>query len=627
MRCNECGKSNPPEAKFCGKCGTPLASAVLKPGDIVADRYRVVAAIGRGAMGTVYRAEHVQISKVMAIKLLHPELQQNPENVARFHREAESASRLNHPNTVHVFDFGRTKAGSLYLVMEYVDGDDLAKVLDKDGPMAFGRVAYLCAQVAGSVEDAHAAGIVHRDLKPENIVITEGRDGETAKVLDFGLAKLFEGTVEAQVTSAGTIVGTPYYMSPEQIQGQELDGRSDVYAIGAIMYECVVGKPPFEAPNPVGVLSKHLSEEPLRPSARSPLSVPTEADAIILRCLEKDPDSRYQTAEEVRQALIEYLTTVGSGDWRLSGVGQAPFGSGERRVDRVDSLFKPKQRLGWLILLFLLAGGGVAAWQLATRGPSESEPNHAAKDATRLPENTEMKAYLGQRLSEDSGDVDLFEIEHLGTGRRAANLEVSSIPNMDVVVELLKPGQEEPLVVADSRGLGQGERLPNLPIEPGKYLIRVWERNVEGELPTENVSDEYYIRWRFLDDDGTFEREFNDSLELAEPLELGIERRGWIGWRGDVDTFCLSEDVERVVAQVSALAGVDLVLRVVDQRTDRSGKYDDKGAGRGETSKTWRNVEAGKLCVEVSADVRGERGRAAQPDETYGVRFIAAPRR
>jgi tRNA A-37 threonylcarbamoyl transferase component Bud32 len=624
VRCNECGKSNPPESKFCGKCGTPLAAAVLKPGDIIADRYRVMAPIGRGAMGTVYRAEHVQISKVMAIKLLHRELQQNPENVTRFHREAESASRLNHPNTVHVFDFGRTKSGSLYLVMEYVDGDDLSKVLHKDGPMPFGRVAYLCAQVAGSVEDAHAAGIVHRDLKPENIVVAQGRDGETAKVLDFGLAKLLEGTVEAQVTSSGTIVGTPYYMSPEQIQGHELDGRSDVYAIGAIMYECIVGKPPFEAPNPVGVLSKHLSEEPPRPSARSPLSVPVEADEIILRCLEKDPDRRYQTAEEVRQALIEYLTAVGSGDWRLSGVGQAPFGSGERRV---DSLFKPKRRLGWLILLFLLAGGAVAAWQVATRGPSEGEPNHRAKDATQLLEDIEMKAYLGQRLSEESGDVDLFELENLGPARRAADLEVSSIPNMDVVVELLRPGQDEPLIVADSRGLGQGERLPNAPIEPGKYLVRVRERSVAGALPTENVSDEYYIRWRYLDDDGAFERELNDSLELGEPLELGAERRGWIGWRGDVDTFCLSEDAERVVAQVSALAGVDLVLRVVDQRTDRSGKYDDKGAGRGETSKTWRNVEAGKLCVEVSADVRDERGRPAQPDETYGVRFITAPGR
>ena len=597
---------------------------MLRPGDVIADRYRVVAPVGRGAMGTVYRAEHVQISKVMAIKLLHRELQQNPENVTRFHREAESASRLNHPNTVHVFDFGRTKSGSLYIVMEYVDGDDLAKVLAKDGPMPFGRVAYLCAQVAGSVEDAHAAGIVHRDLKPENIVVAEGREGETAKVLDFGLAKLFEGTVEAQVTSSGTIVGTPYYMSPEQIQGQELDGRSDVYAIGAIMYECVVGSPPFEAPNPVGVLSKHLSEEPLRPSARSPLSVPTEADEIILRCLEKDREDRYQTAEEVRQALIAYLTVVGSGDWRLSGVGQAPFGSGERRV---DSLFKPKRRLGWLILLFLVAGGGVAAWQLAMRGPSEGEPNHAGKDATHLLENTEMKAYLGQRLSEDSGDVDLFEIEHLGTQSRTASVEVSSIPNMDVIVELLKLGEDEPLFVADSRGLGQGERLPNVPLEPGRYLVRVRERSADGAHPTENVSDAYYIRWSLLDADGAFERELNDSLELSEPLALGAERRGWIGWRGDVDTFCLAEDAERVVAQVSALAGVDLVLRVVDQRTDRSGKYDEKGTGRGETSKPWRNVEAAKLCVEVSADARDEDGSPAQPDETYGVRFIKAPGR
>jgi len=625
--CDACEESNPPESKFCGKCGTLLTAPLPKPGDIIADRYRVVAPIGRGAMGVVYRAEHVQISKVMAIKLLHRELQQNPENVARFHREAESASRLNHPNTVHVFDFGRTKSGSLYLVMEYVDGDDLAKVIDKEGPMPFGRVAFLCAQVAGSVADAHAAGIVHRDLKPENIVITEGRDGETAKVLDFGLAKLFEGTVEAQVTSSGTIVGTPYYMSPEQIQGQELDGRSDVYAIGAIMYECVVGKPPFEALNPLGVLSQHLSEKPLRPSARSPLSVPAEADEIIMRCLEKDPDSRYQTAEDLRQDLIEYLTTVGSGDWRLSAVGQPPPGSGARRIDRLDSIFRPKRRLWWLILFFLLAGGGVAAWQLATRGPSEHEPNHVAENATSLPVNTDMKAYLGQRLSEDSGDVDLFQIEHVGSMRRAAELEVSSIPNIDVVVELLRPGREEPLVVADSRGLGQGERLPNVPIEPGTYLIRARERRVEGELPTENVSDAYYVRWRLLENDRAFEREFNDSLELAEPLGLGAERRGWIGWAGDVDTFCLSEDAKQVVAQVSALGEVDLVLRVVDRRTDRSGKYDDKGAGRGETSKTWRNAEAGKLCVEVSADPRDERGRAAQPDETYGVRFIRAPGR
>jgi eukaryotic-like serine/threonine-protein kinase len=392
VQCHACGESNPPEAKFCGRCGTLLTSGLPRPGDIIADRYRVVAPIGRGAMGTVYRVEHVQISKVMAIKLLHQDLEQNPENVARFHREAESASRLNHPNTVHVFDFGRTKSGSLYLVMEYVDGNDLAKVIETEGPMPFGRVAHLCAQVAGSVADAHAAGIVHRDLKPENIVITEGRDGETAKVLDFGLAKLFEGNVEAQLTSSGTIVGTPYYMSPEQIQGQELDGRSDVYALGAIMYECLVGKPPFEAPNPVGILSKHLSEEPLRPSARSPLSVPAEADEIVMCCLEKDPDRRYQTAEELKRDLIEYLSVVGSGDGRISAASQPRLRSAGRRGNALDSIFTARRRLWWLISLFLLVGVCLAAWQLATRGPTESEPNHTRHNATRLPEDTELKS-------------------------------------------------------------------------------------------------------------------------------------------------------------------------------------------------------------------------------------------
>ena len=618
VRCSACGGSHPPDAKFCGICGAALRDALPAPGDIIADRYRVVEHIGSGAMGKVYRAEHVQISKVMAIKLLHPELEQNPENVTRFHREAEAASRLNHPNTVHVFDFGRTESGSLYLVMEYVHGDDLAKILDHEGALPFGRVAYLCAQVAGSVADAHAAGIIHRDLKPENIVITEDRDGERAKVLDFGLAKLFEGTLEMQITGSGTIVGTPYYMSPEQIQGHELDGRSDVYAMGAIMYECLVGKPPFEAPNHVGILSKHLSEVPLPPSARSPRPVPAEADEIIMRCLEKDPARRYQSAEDLRQDLIAYLETVGAGHWRLRRRGARPFSGG-------DSLLAPKRpRMWWWALLLLGAAGGVAGWWLATPVLSEREPNHSEREATPLPENTEVEAHLGQRLSEDSGDIDLFQIEHVGTERRAAELEVSPIPNMDVVLELLGPGQQEPLFEVDSRGLGEGERAPNIPLEPGKYLIRVRERSVPGQLPTENVSDEYHVRWQLLDYDPMFERELNDSLELAELLGLGSERRAWIGWPGDVDTFCLSEDVDRVVAQVSALAEVDLVLRVVDRRSDRSGKHDDHGVGRGETSKTWLNAKAGLFCVEVSASTPAETGRASQPDQTYGVRFMPA---
>jgi serine/threonine-protein kinase len=618
--CTVCGAINPPESKFCGSCGVELGPAPPNPGDIIADRYRLVASIGSGAMGSVYRAEHVQMSKVVAIKLLHPDVEQNAESVARFHREAEAASRLNHPNTVHVFDFGRTKSGSLYLVMEYVDGEDLSKIIDREGPMAFGRVASVMAQVAASAADAHLAGIVHRDLKPENIMIAKGRDAETAKVLDFGLAKLFEGTVDAPVTSSGTIVGTPHYMSPEQIQGQELDGRSDVYAMGAIMYECVVGKPPFEAPNPVGILSKHLSEEPLRPSARSPQAVPPEADEIIMRCLEKEPARRYPSADELRRALLRYLRTVGGEDGYVGGDGAPELASPKRRAWRT--------RQAWgLLAIAVVAGGGFGAWKMITRNPSEREPNHLVKNATPLPEGTSMQAYLGRRLREDSGDVDLFAIEHVGAGRRAAEIEVTSIPNMDVIVELLKRDGKEPLVIADSRGIGEGERLPNVALAPGKFLIRVAQRKGVGELPIENVSDPYTIRWALLPIDDGFEREPNDSLELAEPAALGTERRAWIGWPKDVDTFCLSEPAESVVVQVSALAEVDLVLRVVDRRSDRSAKYDAKGVGRAETSRARKQVEADELCVEVSADAEEPNGRPAQPDHTYGVRFITAPKR
>ncbi|MEM7137794.1 MAG: serine/threonine-protein kinase [Myxococcota bacterium] len=624
VQCSACGERNPPDAKFCGACGASLESSLPKPGDVIAGRYRVVAPIGRGAMGTVYRAEHVQISKVVAIKLLHEELQENPDNVARFHFEAEAASRLNHPNTVHVFDFGTTESGALYIVMEYVDGQDVGKLIGDGGAMPFGRAAYLCAQVAGSVADAHDAGILHRDLKPENIVVTERRDGERAKVLDFGLAKLFEGNFGTEVTRAGTIVGTPYYMSPEQVQALPLDGRSDVYAMGAILYECVVGKPPFEAPSPVGVLSKHLTQKPLVPSSCSPISVPPEADAIIMRCLEKDREDRYESAEALRLALIDYLASVGEEDWHASGLGLRASRSGARPV---DSLFAPKRK-GWLWAagLLVLCLGGAAIFRYATRGPLEREPNHTEERANRLPEDVEMEGYLGQRLDSSTGDVDLFALEHRGPEPAAAVLEVSAIPNMDIALELARPGEAEPLLVVDSSKLGEGERAPNVPLEVGTYYLRVRERHEVGDHPTENVSDPYYVRWELRDPDPEFEIEPNDSLELAEPISLGTERRAWIGWRGDVDTFCLSEDAPRVVAQVSALADVDLVLRVVDRRTERSQKEDDKGVNRGETSKAWRNAKAGQLCVEVSADPN-QSNVPAQPDQTYGVRFIAGAQR
>ena len=205
-KCPACGTGNPPAARFCGKCGRAYGGQnLLEEGQVVADRYRVLAQLGEGGMGTVYKVEHVQIGKPMAMKVLRAELAQEPDVLRRFHREAEAASKLSHPSTVQVFDFGRSEAGWMYLVMEYVEGYDFGKLIEEEGRLPFERVARICAQVAGSVANAHNVGIIHRDLKPENIMLTESPDGEMAKVLDFGLAKIRESGSFTNLTQAGSI--------------------------------------------------------------------------------------------------------------------------------------------------------------------------------------------------------------------------------------------------------------------------------------------------------------------------------------------------------------------------------------------------------------------------------------
>ncbi len=614
-------------AKFCGKCGAPVSANSPQAGEVIAQRYRLGALLGRGSMGLVYRAEHVNMGKPLAVKLLHRELEVDPDNVTRFHREAEAASKLSHPNTVQVFDFGRSENGWLYLAMELVDGPDLGQILEREGPLPFARVARLCAQVAASVQDAHAQGIVHRDLKPENVVITEGPDGELVKVLDFGLAKLFQSPADVQLTSAGTIVGTPFYMSPEQIRGRPVDGRSDIYSLGAIMYQAVVGRPPFEAPNPMALFSKHLSEAPIPPSTASSIPVPAEADRIIERCLHKDPEQRYESADALRRDLLAYLATVPDESGELfGGIPSEPSPAMSRQAG-VPAQNIPEKNARWRslwIALGLLGLVGFGLWQYLSAGPVEREPNHSPDTATPLQPYISMRAFLGQRLDEGSGDVDLFALEYPPDQPGAVMIDLTAIPNMDTVLELLKPGQETPIVVSDFGSEGEGERLPNVPLEPGTYFVRVRQQTVADELPTENVSDPYQVHWEPLEPLETFEREPNDNLGFSETLSLDAERRAWIGWRGDTDVFCLGENADRVVAQLSAVSDLDLVLRVLERETESGRSQNRRGVGHAETSRAMRNVNAGEFCVEVSARADAVGGRSANPYESYGVRFKAA---
>jgi serine/threonine protein kinase len=310
--CSQCATEFADGAQFCGNCGEVLPLPDGKPdpwlGRIVDGRYRVITRIGSGGMGVVYRVEHLRLGKTAAMKVLAPDVAEKAEMIQRFHLEAQAVSRLNHPNIVQTFDFGQFE-NALYLIMEHVKGDDLAAVLKGEGPLPFARAARLFVQACSALTEAHDHGIIHRDLKPENLMVQRRRDGsEHIKVLDFGLAKLRERDESASITTGKQILGTPYYISPEQVRGETLDPRADVYSLGATLYRVLTGAPPFQAPSPMAVLSKHITDPVVPPRARAPdRELPPEADQIVLRAMAKKVEDRYPSAAAFQEDLERVL--------------------------------------------------------------------------------------------------------------------------------------------------------------------------------------------------------------------------------------------------------------------------------------------------------------------------------
>jgi hypothetical protein len=311
MKCPRCENENPEGTRFCGRCGRELPgsgetvatgtrtfqtpSKGLERGTTFARRFEIIEEIGQGGMGTVYKAYDSKIREVVALKLLKPEIASDPEVIERFRNELKLARQVSHRHVCRMYDLGEEWL-SIYISMEYVAGEDLKSFIRRSGHLTEAKAVGLAGQIAAGLGEAHRLGVVHRDLKPQNVMID--KDGN-AKIMDFGIARSLH---TRGVTGTGVIIGTPEYMAPEQAEGRDIDHRVDIYALGAILFEMVTGRVPFEGATPLSIVLKHRSEPPADPQTIN-TQISTGLSRIILKCLAKSREDRYQSAAEVLEDL------------------------------------------------------------------------------------------------------------------------------------------------------------------------------------------------------------------------------------------------------------------------------------------------------------------------------------
>ena len=382
--CPTCGRSFEGDAKVCGHDGARLvdpeaaadAESSVAPGTTLDDRYVLLERLGAGGMGDVFVARQTSVGREVAVKVLGREVARDVTQARRFLREVRATSALQHPHIVTIHDFGQTKDGLLYLVMERVRGATLSAVLDRGAGLPIERAAKLCDQILDALADAHAAGVVHRDLKPDNVIVG---DDDFVTLLDFGIAAVAgrEGTA---LTFTGQVCGTPDYMAPERARGEHGDHRVDLYAVGVMLYEMLRGERPFSGSTALAVMTKQVNEPP------PPLEVGSQAlRALVARTLSKRAEERFADAAEMRQAL--HGATAASSSPRNPTVVVAPVPGSAPRTPTLASLGElpavvgPRPRWPWAVAVGGLLVGVALAWMTGGDGPEPAK----APDATTAP--------------------------------------------------------------------------------------------------------------------------------------------------------------------------------------------------------------------------------------------------
>jgi serine/threonine protein kinase/tetratricopeptide (TPR) repeat protein len=387
-RCPKCSAENPDTLKFCGECGTKLApsespqasqtqtmdtsSVELSRGTIFAGRYEVLEQLGSGGMGKVYRVYDRKLEEELALKLIRPEIAANRRNIERFKNELKVARKIAHTHVCRMYDLGEDN-GLYYIVMEYVPGEDLKSFIRRSGHLTVSKAVSIARQACQGLAEAHRFGVIHRDLKPSNIMID--REGN-ARIMDFGIARTFESK---EITGLGILIGTPEYMSPEQAQGQKVDQRTDLYALGIMLYEMITGQVPFEDEITLNILRKHEIEQPRPPKDLNP-EIPDSLNRLVLKCLEKPTERRYQNAADLLRDLDAIQTT------------SVKFAKTRAPTERKTLVRRPRPWVWRIpavgIILFALAALGYLLFYHPSPSPKLKEKTAEAKAAgVAIPRN------------------------------------------------------------------------------------------------------------------------------------------------------------------------------------------------------------------------------------------------
>ena len=360
--CPQCGSEYETTDRFCPKDGSPLrpkAGGDPLVGRVIADRYLVLALLGEGGMGRVYLGEHVKMNRQCAIKVMSPTLVNDQESLQRFAREASNAARILHPNVAAVFDYGESEK-IIYLVMEYVDGESLSTILAREGKLDPRRAIEIARQIADGLHAAHELGIVHRDLKPDNVIVAHSRSGrEIPKVVDFGIAKALTEAPQDALTRSGLVIGTPEYMSPEQLLGDPVDARADIYSLGCILYQMLTGAPAFSADTREQMIRRRLHEAP--PHLREVLpNLPSRLDTLIVHMLARSPADRLASAAEARDQLDPALAMGGWDPRAITAPSLSPGSTAVVAGATRDELLQPTMPIPRQKLSVRRIGVGVA---------------------------------------------------------------------------------------------------------------------------------------------------------------------------------------------------------------------------------------------------------------------------